>query len=84
MLKYANRGCFPNIYILLSIGCISPIGSTEAERVASGVRRLKTPYRATMGDKRESDLNFLQLQREVPVLFIDLHKHRLFNEKINA
>ena len=62
MLKYADRGCFPNIRILLAIGCISPIGSTEAERAASGVRRLKTPYRVPMKDKRESDLNFLQLQ----------------------
>ena len=61
MLKYADRDCFPNIPIVLAIGRISPIGSTEAERAASGVRRLKTPYRATMGDKRESDLNFLQL-----------------------
>ena len=66
-------------------------GLTEAERAASDVKRLKTPYRATMGDKRESDLNFLQLQRikkvnpeEVSVLFIDLHKRRLFSEKITA
>ena len=53
--------------------------------------RLKTPYLATMGDKRESDLNFLQLQlikkagsEEVSVLVIDLHKCRLFNEKITT
>ena len=62
MLKYADRDCFPNIRILLAIGCISPIGSTEAERAASGVRRLKTSYRAPMKGKRESDLNFLHLQ----------------------
>ena len=42
MLKYVNCDCFPNIYILLAIGCISPIGSTEAERAVSGIRRLKT------------------------------------------
>ena len=91
MLKYANRDCFPNICILLATGCISPIGLTEAESAASGVRRLKTLYRSTMGDKRESDLKFLQLQRikkvnpeKVSVLFIDLHKHRLFNEKITS
>ena len=91
MLKYANRDCFPNICILLAIGCISPIGLTEAESAASGLRRLKTLYRPTMGDKRESDLNFLQLQRikkldpeEVSVLFIDLHIRRLFNGKITA
>ena len=44
-----------------------------------------------MGDKPESDLNFLQLQHikkvdpeKVSVFFIDLHKRRLFNEKITA
>ena len=91
MLKYADRDCFPNIRILLAIGCISHIGLTEAESAASGVRRLKTLYRPTMGDKRESDLNFLQLQRikkvnpeKVSLLLIDLHKRRLFNEKITA
>ena len=90
MLKYAHSDCFPNIRILLAIGCISLIGSTEAETAASGVRQLKTLYRATMGDKRESNLNFQQLQRikvdpeEVSVLFIDLHKRRLFNENITA
>ena len=66
-------------------------GLTEAERAPPSVRRLKTPYRATMVDKRESDINFLQLQRikkvdpeEVSVLLIDLHKCRLINKKIAA
>ena len=91
ILKYADCDCFPNIRILLAIGCISSIGSTEAERAASGIRQLKIPFGATMGDKRESDLNFLQLQRikkvdaeKVSVLFIDLHKGRLLSEKITA
>ena len=57
MLKYADCDCFPNVGILLAIGCISPIGSTEAERAARSVRWVKTPYRATMGDKCESDLS---------------------------
>ena len=34
MLKYADRDCLPNIRILLAVGCISPIESTEAERAA--------------------------------------------------
>ena len=78
------------VYFLLS-DAFHPLDRLRAERAASGVRQLKTPYRATMGDKRESDLNFLQLQRmkkvdpeEVSILFIDLHKRRLFNEKITA
>ena len=91
ILKYAERDCFPNRRKRLAIECISPIGLTEAERAVSGVRRLKTPYRARMGDKRESDLNFLLSQRikkvdpeEVLVLLIDLDKRKLFNEKITA
>ena len=44
----------------LTKSCISPIGSTEAERAASGVGKLKTPFRLTMKEDRESDLNFLQ------------------------
>ena len=76
MLKYANRDCFPNIRILLAIGCISPIRSSEAEKAASGVRRLKTPYRATIGDKRESNLSFLHLQHMKKV---DLNKCRHYS-----
>ena len=60
-IKLADPDSFPNIRQLLTIGCILPIGSTEAERAASGVRRLTTSYRSTMGEDRESDLNFLQL-----------------------
>ena len=51
-LKLADKDLFPNIRRLLIIGCVSPIGSTEAERAASGIRRLKTPYRSTMSDIR--------------------------------
>ena len=37
-LRVADRDIFPSIRRLLVIGCISPIGSCEAERAASGVR----------------------------------------------
>lgn len=50
--------CFP---ILKS--CISPTRSTEAEGAASGVRRLKIPFRNTIGEQSESILKLLQLQR---------------------
>ena len=50
--------CFP---ILES--CISPTRSTEAEGAASGVRRLKIPFRNTIGEQSESILKLLQLQR---------------------
>ena len=70
-ISLADYDFFPNIKKLLVIGSISPIGSTEAERAASGVRRLKTPFRSTMGEQRESDLNLLLLQR---VKDIDIDK----------
>ena len=46
-IKLDDRDSFPNIRQFLTIGCILPIGSTEAERAVSGVSRIKTPYRLT-------------------------------------
>ena len=62
-IKLADLDSFPNIRQLLTIGCISSISSFEAELTASGVIRLKIPYRSTIGEDRESGLNFLQLQQ---------------------
>ena len=41
-LNLADGDNHPNIRKLLERASVSPIGSTEAERVASGIRRLKT------------------------------------------
>ena len=46
---------------LLVLGANPHIGSTEAERAASGITRLKIQYRSTIGNKRESDLNLFHL-----------------------
>ena len=87
-LKYAEPDFYPDIRQLLIIGCVSPTSSTKVERSASGVCRLKTPYRSTMSDEREGDLNLIQLQRvadvdenEVIKTFIQLHPRRLFTAK---
>ena len=32
MFKYADCDCFPNVGILLAIGCISPIGLRQREQ----------------------------------------------------
>ena len=81
----ADPDSFPNIRKLLTTGCVSPIGSTEAERAASGIRRLKTPYWSTMSDSREGDLNLIQLQKvteidisKVAQIFVNLNRRRLF------
>ena len=59
----------------------------EAERAASGIRRLKAPYRTTMLDVRESNLNLIQLQHIVKIdiakvaeLFIHKNKRRTFKQ----
>ena len=62
-LNFADPDSFPNKRKLLILGASSPTGSTEAERAASGIRRLKTPCQSTIGDKRESDLNLFHLQQ---------------------
>ena len=46
---------------LLLIVATSPISPSGSERVASGIRRLKTAFRNTMKDDRESNLNLLQI-----------------------
>ena len=62
-IKLADPDNSAYIQQLLKKGRISPIRFTETERAASGLRRLKTTYRSVIGEDRESDLNFLQLQR---------------------
>ena len=86
-LNLADEDCFPNIRKLLMIGCLSPVGSSEAERAASGIRRLKTAYRSTMNDDREGNLNLIQLQRitnvdidKVVDIFLKKQKRRLFTK----
>ena len=46
---------------LLLIGAISPISSAEAEREVSIIRMLKTAFRKTIKDERESNLTLLQI-----------------------
>ena len=85
--KYAEPDFYPNIKHLL-IRYVSPISSTETERVASGFRRLKTPYCWTMSDEVKGDLTLIQFQNltdvdenEVNKTFIQLHPRRRFTVK---
>ena len=78
----ADSDSFLNIRALLTISCVSPIGSTEAERAASGI---KTPYRSTTSDSREGGLNLIQLQKvteidksKVAQIFFNLNHRRFF------
>ena len=47
-LNVADIDNYPIIPKLLEIGSVSPIGLAEAERAASGIRRLRTAHRSTM------------------------------------
>ena len=45
---------YPNIRVLLIIGCTLPISSAEAERSFSGLRRIKSYLRNRMSDEQLS------------------------------
>ena len=49
------------LYIRKVLGAISPRSSSDARRAASGIRSLKTAFRNTTKDERESNLNLLQI-----------------------
>ena len=86
-LNATDRYCFPNLYKILEIACISHLASTEAERATSGIRKLKTSYRSTMTDERERNLNLIQLQGMVEIdtikvahIFMKSRKRRLMHD----
>ena len=54
---------FPNIKGLLLILCTLPVTSCSAERSFSGLKRIKTPLRSTMGNERLSSLALLHLDQ---------------------
>ena len=56
-LAKADEDLFPNIRQLLLVGCVSPVGSCEAERSFSVLRRVQTHLRATMSKGMISRLN---------------------------
>ena len=58
---------YPNVRRHVEIASVSPVGSTEAERAASGIRRSKTAYRSIMTIEREGNLNLIQLLSLVEV-----------------
>ena len=53
-VKYADEDMYPNIRVLLIIGCTLPISSAEAERSFSGLRRIKSYLRNRMSDEQLS------------------------------
>ena len=58
---------YPNIRALLSILCTLPVTSCSAERSFSGLKRIKTALRSSMGTERLTSLNLLHLHRDIEV-----------------
>lgn len=58
---------FPNIKELLCILCTLPVTSCSAERSFSGLKRIKTALRSTMGNERLTSLALLHLHRDIEI-----------------
>ena len=85
-LNFDDTDFFPNIRKLLILGATSPIGSNEAEEVASGIRRLKTTYRSIMGDKTEwSEFSAPTTnikQSSIAQMFIRTYPRKMFKKSV--
>ena len=85
-LKACSKHQYPNLYVLLQIGCLIPVTSCEAERSFSTVRRIKSSLRSTMREDRLSALVLLASYRSLPIdieevikRFIQKKPRRLFS-----
>ena len=85
VLKVADVYFFLNIRKLLLTGATSTIRSSEVERTASGIIRLKTAFRNNIKDERGSNLNLLQMHTTGSInveelqMFIKKEPRRLFS-----
>ena len=66
-LAQADETMFPNIFVLLKIGCTLPLTSCECERSFSTIRRLHTYLRASMGQERLSNLALMTVHYDDPI-----------------
>ena len=83
-LKECDNTLFPNLSVLLWIVCTLPVTSTECERNASVLRRLRNFMRAGMTENRLTSLALMHIHYQHPVdldtvvqLFAELHPRRL-------
>lgn len=66
-LRQCDVKYFPNIHTLLRIICTLPVTSCSCERSISGLRRLKTYLRSTMGQERLNGLALLHCHYSMDV-----------------
>jgi len=88
-IQSCDKTRFPNLYILLQIGCTLGVTSCECERSFSVMRRLRTWLRATMGTTRLSALALMNIHyghtvdyKKVVELFLRLHPRRIQNANL--
>ena len=63
---------YPNILVSLTIGCTLPqVSSAKAERLFSGLRRIKSYLRNRMSDERLSGLALMLLYPRVHPLRVE-------------
>ena len=60
-------GFYPNIRALVTVLCTLPVTSCSAERSFSGLKRIKTGLRSSMGNERLSSLALLHMHQDIPV-----------------
>lgn len=83
--RSCNEAIFPNIKVLLAIACVTPVGSASAERSFSGLRRIKTYLRNSMGEERLAGLALMHIHHSTEIdesqiigMFLRKHRRRLF------
>ena len=84
-LKKCDEDQFPNLFVLLKLGCTLPVTSCEAERSFSALRRTMTSLRSKMGENRLAGLTLMNIHRDVHVdqeliikQFIQNNKRKMF------
>ena len=75
LTSYADNTFFPNVRELLKILAVLPVGSTEAERSFSCLRRLHTWLRNTMKTDQLSDLAVIAMHGyTIPITYEQICK----------
>ncbi|XP_068242278.1 52 kDa repressor of the inhibitor of the protein kinase-like [Palaemon carinicauda] len=88
-IRLCDLDIYPNIYELLAIGCVSPVGISTAERSFSALRRVKKYLRNRMSVERLTGLCLMHIHHNVEVdvitiigMFINENSKRLFTKYI--
>jgi len=83
-LECCQYNFFPNIHTLLQIICTLPVTGCSCERSISGLKRLKTCLRSTVGQERLNGLAMMNFHYDMDIdydavldIFARKHPHRM-------